>query len=108
MSLHTDNSEPAEDEGESSSWREVSGPPRRMETITFGPQAQQLKSDVEAFLLPEAQATFRARLLPYQRCYLLWGPPGNGKSSVLQALSIKFGLKLCEFSNGLPCHLRGA
>ena len=103
-----------------------------METITFGPQAQQLKSDVEAFLLPEAQvntpsqttslaglrshadapcvfqATFRARLLPYQRCYLLWGPPGNGKSSVLQALSIKFGLKLCEFSNGLPCHLRGA
>ena len=68
-----------------------------METITFGPQAQQLKSDVEAFLLPEAQATFRARLLPYQRCYLLWGPPGNGKSSVLQALSIKFGLKLYFF-----------
>ena len=95
--MRTDNSEPAEDEGESSSWREVSGPPRRMETITFGPQAQQLKSDVEAFLLPEAQATFRARLLPYQRCYLLWGPPGNGKSSVLQALSIKFGLKLYFF-----------
>ena len=84
----------AEDGGAEEGWRSVEGPPRRMETITLGPQAQELRSDVESFLSPGARELFRQRLLPYQRCYLLHGPPGNGKSSILQALSIKFGLKL--------------
>ena len=65
-----------------------------METITFGAEAQELRRDVESFLSPSARELFRRRLLPYQRCYMLYGPPGNGKSSILQALSIKFGLKL--------------
>jgi hypothetical protein len=57
-------------------------------------QAMDLRGDVESFLSPGARELFRMRLLPYQRCYLLYGPPGNGKSSILQALSIKFKLKL--------------
>lgn len=81
-------------EGTEARWLRVSGPPRRMETITLGPEAQELRSDVESFLSPAARELFRQRLLPYQRCYLLHGPPGNGKSSVLQALSIKFELAL--------------
>lgn len=88
---------PASDQkggGTDARWLSVSGPPRRMETITLGPEAQELRSDVESFLSPAAREQFRQRLLPYQRCYLLHGPPGNGKSSVLQALSIKFELEL--------------
>ena len=80
--------------GGDGNWRLVVGPPRRMETITFGLEAQELRRDVESFLSPGARELFRKRLLPYQRCYMLYGPPGNGKSSILQALSIKFNLKL--------------
>eukprot|EP01047_Picozoa_sp_COSAG01_P123860 COSAG01_NODE_52828_length_343_cov_9.606557_2_plen_44_part_01 len=28
---------------------------------------------------------YKAKSLPYQRIYLMHGPPGNGKSSFLQA-----------------------
>jgi hypothetical protein len=75
-------------------WRSVVGPPRRAETIVMGPDAQTLWRDVEDFLSPGARESFQARTMPYQRCYLLYGPPGNGKSSLLQALSIKFKLEL--------------
>ena len=33
-----------------------------------------------------------ASTVPYQRIYLLHGPPGNGKSSFLQALAILFSM----------------
>jgi chaperone BCS1 len=37
---------------------------------------------------------YKAKSLPYQRIYLMHGPPGNGKSSFLQALAITYSMKL--------------
>ena len=64
--------------------------PRPMSTIAVEPGSglDLLKEDVERFW------TQRTRLesndLPFQRVHLLHGPPGNGKSSILQALAIQY------------------
>lgn len=36
--------------------------------------------------------------LPWRRGWLLWGTPGNGKSSAVKNLAIKHGLNLCSLS----------
>jgi SpoVK/Ycf46/Vps4 family AAA+-type ATPase len=64
--------------------------PRPMSTIAIEPGSglDLLKQDVEIFW------TQRKKLekndLPFQRVHLLHGPPGNGKSSILQALAIQY------------------
>ena len=47
----------------------------------------ELLDDVSDFLLREQW--YLERALKYQRVYLLHGPPGNGKSSFLQALAVQ-------------------
>ena len=64
--------------------------PRPMSTIAVEPGSglDRLKEDVRVFW------TQRKKLeqndLPFQRVHLLHGPPGNGKSSILQALAIQY------------------
>ena len=64
--------------------------PRPMSTIAVEPGSglDRLKEDVAIFW------TQRKKLekndLPFQRVHLLHGPPGNGKSSILQALAIQY------------------
>ena len=37
---------------------------------------------------------YSRRCSRYQKVYLLWGPPGNGKSSFLQALAVSHSIPL--------------
>ncbi len=72
----------------SSGSRPITAPPRKMETVVLGPKGRELLDDIRQFF--RKREWYRANDLPYQRVYLLHGPPGNGKSSFLQALAILF------------------
>ena len=47
--------------------------------------SRMLRSDFELFF--EREDWFRHHNLPYRRGYLLWGPPGNGKTATLRVMA---------------------
>jgi hypothetical protein len=73
-------------------WETVYAPPRKLETVFLPPTAASLLDDIDDFL--RKRAWYMKRSFWYQRIYLLWGPPGNGKSSFLQALAVHHSLPL--------------
>jgi hypothetical protein len=64
--------------------------PRPMSTIAIEPGSglDLLTEDVERFW--SQRKKLEKNDLPFQRVHLLHGPPGNGKSSILQALAIQY------------------
>ena len=58
--------------------------------------ANSLYGDVTEFL--KNAAWYRERGIPYRRGYLLYGPPGCGKSSFIQALAGKLEYNICVLS----------
>jgi hypothetical protein len=63
---------------------------------------QNLIDDVKQFL--ESEQWYSDIGIPYRRGYLLYGPPGNGKSSLVTAIASHFQLDICSLnlnSNGL-------
>ena len=70
--------------------RAIIAPPRRMSTVVLASEGDALLADIAAFFA--RREWYRKNDLPYQRVYLLHGPPGNGKSSFLQALAILFSM----------------
>jgi len=54
-----------------------------------------LLQDIDEFVSPETFQWYRTHGIPYKRSYLLYGPPGSGKSSVIQAIAGKYKRNLC-------------
>lgn len=76
-------------------WSEWSSPrtraPRRLESVILaGNLASELELDLASFL--RARDWYAERGIPWRRGYLLHGPPGGGKTSIVQALASHFGL----------------
>ncbi|PVH91525.1 putative mitochondrial chaperone bcs1 [Periconia macrospinosa] len=66
---------------------------REMSTVIIDKKLKEtLLGDVAGFLDPKTRAWYSRRGLPYQRGYLLHGPPGTGKSSLCLSVAGYFDL----------------
>jgi chaperone BCS1 len=77
-------------------WRPF-GTPRRKRPIESvildGDTSHRILNDVQTFL--GAGKWYNDRGIPYRRGYLLYGPPGSGKSSFIQALAGELEYNIC-------------
>lgn len=66
---------------------------REMSTVIINRELKKtLLDDVTEFLGPQTRTWYSRRGLPYQRGYLLHGPPGTGKSSLCLSMAGHFDL----------------
>lgn len=84
-------------------WR-VFGKPRRKRVIDSVILDKGIKEsiidDVKEFL--ESGSWYNDRGIPYRRGYLLYGPPGSGKTSFIQALAGEFDYNIAIMNIGEP------
>lgn len=84
-------------------WRPF-GSPKRIRpfssVVLDGNTSDQIFQDVQDFL--GSHSWYLERGIPYRRGYLLYGPPGCGKSSFVSALAGRLGYNICVLNLGDP------
>jgi hypothetical protein len=67
-----------------------------LDLVFWDDRTKSLRNDVVFF--SNSKKWFDKRDLPYSRSYLLYGPPGNGKTSAIRAISEYFNTTPSQFS----------
>lgn len=66
-------------------------PHRPMESVVLpGDTKNNIVRDLERFLSPEVETMHKSLNIPHTRIYMLHGPPGTGKTTLIHALASKF------------------
>ncbi|KAH6573091.1 hypothetical protein BASA50_000250 [Batrachochytrium salamandrivorans] len=82
-------------------WRKFGNPRRRrpLSTVILDQDISQIiHNDVKAFL--SGGAWYHKHGVPYRRGYLLYGPPGSGKTSYIQSLAGELDYNICILNLG--------
>ena len=69
---------------------------KSLDKVFWDSKTESLKKDILFF--SKSKEWFDKRDLPYSRSYLLYGPPGNGKTSAIRAISKFFHSSPSQFS----------
>lgn len=75
---------------------------RPVASLVLPEQVEHIFTDVAHFLKPESYQWYLNHGIPYKRTYLLSGPPGTGKSSLIQVLAGVLGRNLCLLQPNHP------
>lgn len=82
-------------------WQRVADANKRsVDTVVLNEQVKQhLIRSIEHFLKPETrERTFDNRGIPYKKVFLIHGPPGTGKTSIIRALASHFERQLASIN----------
>lgn len=87
-------------------WRPIGHPKkiRPLDSVILAPGlSNHLVNDFKRFI--NSQNWYHSVGIPHRRCYLLYGPPGCGKTSFVAAIAGHFNYNICtlNISDGLLC-----
>ena len=76
---------------------------RSFDTIVLeAKMLEELKADLARFLAKQTADWYQKHSIPYRRGYLLHGPPGTGKTSLLAAMATQLGRRLYRINMSAP------
>ena len=67
---------------------------RSIESMSLNKEGMALLDDIKKFISPESEELYERLGVPYKRNYLLHGPPGTGKTSIIRSIASELGYNL--------------